>query len=391
MWPDGARAILHVDMDAFYASVEQHDDPSLRGRPVIVGGPKKARGVVSAASYEARRFGVCSAMPLRRAARLCPGGIFVSGRMQRYREVSRRVFRILAEVTPRLEPLSVDEAFLDLTGCERLYDGGPTGAARLLRARIREECGLTASVGVAPNKFVAKIASDLHKPDGLVVALPGHVAEFLAPLKVERMGGIGPRGAEALHALGVRTFGDLAQAPLARLRPAFGAASAHLVALAAGRDARPVATCRALKSISHESTFREDTRDPERLHATLVELADKVAGRLRRQGLKARHVTLKIRYAPFRTLTRSATLPAATGGTGPLLEAAGALLQRRLESESTPVRLLGVQVAGFDVQGRLFAEEGARGKAIDVAVDSIRAKFGTRAVKRGCVLPSKGG
>jgi len=378
-------------MDAFYASIEQHDDPSLRGRAVIVGGPRDARGVVSTASYEARKYGVHSAMPLRRAARLCPQGIFVPGRMQRYREVSRRVFRIFRDAAPRVEPLSVDEAFLDLSGCERLYDDGPVGAARMLRARIREECGLTASVGVAPNKFVAKIASDLHKPDGLVVAFPGRVAAFLAPLKVERMWGIGPRGARALHALGVRTFADLAHTPVARLRPSFGVASAHLIELAAGKDARTVVTSRAPNSISHETTFREDTDDPDALHATLVGLVDRVAARLRRHGLKARHLTLKIRYAPFRTLTRSATLPAPTGGTGPLMEAAKALLEQREAHESTPVRLLGVGASGFDAQGLLFAEEGACGEAVDAAVDRIRAKFGTRAVRRGSVLPSRRG
>jgi DNA polymerase-4 len=384
MWPEGARAILHVDMDAFYASVEQRDNPSLRGKPVIVGGPKDARGVVSACSYEARRFGIHSAMPLRTAARLCPHGVYLPVRMRHYAAVSRQVFQIFDRYSPAVEPLSVDEAFLDLTGCERLF-GGPIAAARALRADIARELDLTASVGVAPNKFVAKIASDLEKPDALVVALPGRVAEFLAPLPVERMWGIGPRGAEALHKLGITTFAQLADAPVGRLQPAFGVGARALVSLARGRDTRPVVTARAPKSVGHETTFPENVRDEAVLHATLVSLTDRVAARLRRHGLKARTVTLKIRYAPFRTLTRRCTLPEGTWATADLLAAALRLFEERTERGAAPVRLLGVSTSGFSAQETLFPAPQAK---VDEAVDRVREKFGTAAVRRGSVLES---
>ncbi|MHC4548110.1 MAG: DNA polymerase IV [Planctomycetota bacterium] len=377
------RTILHVDMDAFYASIEQRDDPALRDRPVIVGGPRDARGVVSAASYEARRFGVRSAMPLRTAARLCPDGVFVPVRMSHYLAVSRQVFGIFEAYSPLVEPLSVDEAFLDLTGCERLF-GGPVAAADALRAEIAAQCRLTASVGVAPNKFVAKIASDLEKPDGLVVV--GDVRAFLAPLPVERMWGIGRRGAEALHSVGVRTFGDLAQVPVARLRPLFGAAAYRLRDLAAGKDARPVVTERAPKSLGHETTFPEDVREKRVLRATLVSLTDRVAARLRRHGLKARCVTLKVRYAPFRTITRRISLEAATCATGPLLDTVLDLLARRTPHPSPPVRLLGVSTSGFSAQTLLFSGPDARQGAVDRAVDAVRERFGAAALKRASVI-----
>jgi len=371
-------------MDAFYASIEQRDRPELKGLPVLVGGPRDARGVVSAASYEARRFGVHSAMPLRVAARLCPHGVFLPVRMERYLEVSRRVFAIFARYSPLVEPLSVDEAFLDLTGCERLF-GGPVEAARALRAEIRARCGLTASVGVAPNKFLAKLASDLEKPDGLVVVPREDVAGFLAPLPVERMWGIGPRGAEALHRLGIRTFGDLAGAPVARLRAEFGAAAAGLQALARGEDGRPVLTGREPKSVGHETTFPEDVTDEETLHATLVSLTDQVAARLRRHGLRARCVTLKLRYAPFETITRRRTLPDPTWLTRPLLEAALGLLAGALRRRA-PVRLIGVSTSSFSGQTTLFPPGGPREEAVDHAVDEVRARFGAAALRRGSVL-----
>ena len=371
-------------MDAFYASVEQRDDPSLRGKPVIVGGPKDARGVVSAASYEARRFGVHSAMPLRTAARLCPQGVYVPVRMARYLEVSRHVFSIFERFSPLVEPLSVDEAFLDLTGCERLF-GGPVEAARALRAAIRGECGLTASVGVAPNKFVAKIASDLRKPDALVVAPPDDLRAFLAPLPVERMWGIGPRGAEAARAAGIRTFADLAAAQPPLLGRLFGAAAPGLRNLALGLDARPVVTSRAPKSLGHETPFPEAVPDRGALQPTPVALVAHVAARLRRHGLRARCLVLKVRYAPFRTITRRRTLPAPCATTAPLLEAARALFHDAFGGE--PVRLLGVSCSHFSGQGVLFGEADARARAMDRAVDAVRDRFGAAAVRRGSVLP----
>jgi len=378
------RVVLHVDMDAFYASVEQHDRPELRGRPVIVGGPRDARGVVTAASYEARRYGVFSAMPLRTAARLCPDGEFVRSRMSRYAEVSRQVFLVFDHYSPLVEPLSVDEAFLDLTGADRLF-GGPVAAARALREEILEACGLTASVGIAPNKFLAKIASDLEKPNGLVVVPADGVEAFLAPLPVERMWGIGPRGARALHGIGVKTFGELARTPVERLRPLFGSAALGLRALAVGQDARPVVTGRAPKSIGHETTFADDVENKEVLRSTLVWLTDRVAARLRRHGLKARCVTLKVRYQPFRTITRRTTLATPTCATGPLLETVLDLYRRRTPRRAPPVRLLGVSTSGFSAQAMLFSDQ-VRQEAVDRAVDDVRQRFGTAAVRRASVI-----
>jgi len=387
-WPAGERAVLHVDMDAFYASVEQRDRPELRGLPVVVGGPKDARGVVSAASYEARAFGVRSAMPLRTAARLCPRAVFVPVRMDRYLEVSRGVFAILDRFSPLVEALSVDEAFLDLTGCERLL-GGPVAAARAIRDAVRAECGLTCSVGVAPNKFVAKIASDLEKPDALVVVPPGAVTAFLAPLPVERMWGVGPRGGGTLRAIGIRTFADLAAADPARLRRAVGAHAGALAALARGSDARPVVPDSSRKSVGAETTFPEDVSDPDALRETLVLLADRVGTRLRRDGLDARCVTLKVRYAPFRTITRRATLEAPASSTGALLGAAWRLFRERTPGAREPVRLLGIAASDFLAQPLLFApREEARARRVDDAVDAVRRRFGTAALGRGSVVAS---
>jgi DNA polymerase-4 len=323
-------------------------------------------------------------MPLRTAARLCPDGVYVRSRMSRYLEVSRQVFSVFDHYSPLVEPLSVDEAFLDLTGAERLF-GGPVEAARALRAEIAKTCGLTASVGVAPNKFLAKIASDLDKPDGLVVVPADGVEAFLAPLPVERMWGIGPRGAKALHGIGIKTFGDLARAPVERLRPLFGGAAYGLRALATGQDARPVVTHRGPKSIGHETTFAEDVRDRDVLHATLVSLTDRVAARLRRHGLKARCITLKVRYQPFRTITRRTTLETPTCATGPLLETVLSLFETKTPRRAPPVRLLGVSTSGFTAQAMLFDDQ-RRQEAVDRAVDEVRERFGTAAVQRASVI-----
>ncbi len=385
-WPAAARAILHVDMDAFYASVEVREEPSLRGKPVIVGGPRDARGVVSAASYEARAHGVHSAMPLRVASRLCPQGVFLPVRMDLYLEVSGLVFGILGRFTPLVEPLSVDAASLDLSGSERLH-GGPVAAARAIRSAVRAETGLTASVGVAPNKFLAKIASDLEKPDALVVVRPERVEPFLAPLPVERMWGVGRRGAEALRRLGISTFAGLVAAGAARLRPLFGAHAEGLVALARGEDSRPVLTERAAKSIGRETTFPEDVADPQVVRSTLVALLDSVATRLRDSGMRARCVTLKVRFAPFRTITRRRTLPSPTSATAPLLRTALGLWEAL--DDPTPVRLVGVAVSDFSGQLVLpGAGESPRQEALDSAVDRVREKFGAAALRRGSVIQS---
>ncbi len=292
-----ARTILHVDMDAFYASVEQRDHPELRGRPVIVGADPRGRGVVSAASYEARRFGVHSAMPIGRAARLCPDGAFVPVDMDKYAAVSREVMAILAEFPPLLEPVSIDEAFLDVTGTEGLSGDGPTVAATI-KARIAASLELTASVGVAANKFVAKVASDLRKPDGLVVVRPGTEADFLAPLPVSRLWGVGRVTAEGLEAMGVTTIGQLAAVPVAYLEARFGSSGRGLHDLSRGLDDRAVEPFAAPKSMGAEETFGRDHRDVERLAATLREQAERVARELREGGYAthgASHRSLGVR------------------------------------------------------------------------------------------------
>jgi DNA polymerase-4 len=293
-------------MDAFYASVEQRDRPELRGRPVIVGADPSGRGVVSAASYEARRFGVHSAMPIGRAARLCPDGAFVPVDMDKYAGVSHEVMAILADYTPLLEPVSIDEAFLDVTGTEGLHGDGPA-VGRAIKARIAASLRLTASVGVAANKFVAKVASDLRKPDGLVVVAAGTEADFLAPLPVSRLWGVGRVTAEGLEAMGLQTIGQLAAVPAELLETRFGPSGRSLQDLAHGRDDRAVEPFALPKSMGAEETFGRDHRDTERLHATLREQAERVARELRAGGYAGRCVTLKLRFADFSTLTRRHT------------------------------------------------------------------------------------
>lgn len=340
------RRIVHVDMDAFFASVEQRDDPSLRGRPVVVGGPPDGRGVVAAASYEARRFGIRSAMPSREAHRRCPDAVFVRPDMARYRQASADVFAVFAEVTDLVEPLSVDEAFLDVT---RNHLGLVHGVevARWLRAEIRARTGLTASAGVAPVKFVAKIASDQHKPDGLTVVPPERVVAFLRPLDIGRLWGVGPKTAARLHALGLRTIGDVADADPASLSRALGDLGRHLHRLALGDDPRPVRPSRVRRSRGAETTFAQDVRDLGALRAALAPLAERVARGLVASGQAARTVTLKVRYADFRTVTRARTLDVPTDRVGDLLAACDALLART-EAGQVPVRLVGVSASGLD-------------------------------------------
>ncbi len=381
--------VLHVDMDAFFASVEQRDDPALRGRPVIVGGIGP-RGVVSAASYEARRFGVRSALPTATARRLCPQGVFLPVRMALYAQVARQIRAVLLSVTPLVEPLSLDEAFLDVRGYEPLL--GPTpDIARHIKERIRAETGLTASVGVAPNKFLAKLASDHGKPDGLVVLPPEQVSDFLAPLPVGRLWGVGARGEQRLHALGVRTIGQLAALPEAVLADHFGKAGRHLWALAHGRDDRPVTPDRDARSISTETTFPEDVGDRAALRAWLLDLVDELAGRLRQAGVRARTVELKLRSADFRTRTRALSLPEATDVTATLWAATLQLFGRSVAGEVLPLRLLGVGASnltrGGPAQGQLFEDaERKRAEALDRTIDAIRGRLGRGAIRRGNLL-----
>src|SRR5919108_3839850 len=370
-------------MDAFYASVEQRDRPELRGRPVVVGADPTGRGVVSACSYEARVFGVRSAMPISRAARLCPEGVFLPVDMHKYVAVSRQVMAILDDFSPLVEPVSVDEAFVDLTGTASLFGAAPEAVTRI-KARIRAETGLTASAGLAPNKFIAKVASELRKPDGLVVVEPGREAEFLAPLAIERLWGVGKATAKDLAALGVATIGQLQRLPRATLVARLCDHGAGLHDLAFGRDDRPVEPWTPPKSIGAERTFERDTTDRTRLDATLRSQAERVARELRAEGLGAARVTLKLRFADFRTLTRSHTGDPTQDGLE-LYRRVAVLLAR--ETLAQPVRLIGVSASTFTAEATgqlgLLETNAVRRERLARALDRITGRFG-----EGTVIPA---
>jgi DNA polymerase-4 len=379
-----SRAIVHVDMDAFYASVEQRDRPELRGRPVIVGADPRGRGVVSAASYEARVYGVRSAMPISRAYRLCPHGVYLPVDMAKYARVSREIMAVLGDFSPLVEPVSVDEAFVDLTGTQTLW-GPPAAAVRRIKSRIREETGLTASAGLAANKFVAKVASDLEKPDGLVVVPAGGEAAFLAPLPIERLWGVGKATAKELADLGVTTIGRLQQLPARALTARLGPHGPDLQALAFGRDNRPVEPFSPPKSMGAEETFERDCRDLARLEETLRGQAERVASELRAEGLAACRVTLKLRWADFRTLTRSHTGDPTQDGLEIYRRAATLLRRERLIQ---PVRLIGVSASTFKPEARgqlpLLDQAAVRREHLARAVDRITGRFG-----RSAILPAR--
>ena len=378
-------------MDAFYAAVEQRDRPELRGKPVIVGADPKGgrgRGVVATASYEARRFGVGSAMPISQAYRLCPQGIYLYPDMGKYAAVSEELMAILRRVSELVEPVSIDEAFLDVTASQRAFGSGEA-IARRLKASISGELGLTASVGVASSKLLAKVASDTRKPDGLVVVTPGGEAAFLARLPVRRLYGIGPRMAERLGALGVATIGELAALAPERLERRLGSHGHDLLKLARGEDERPVVGDPGeAKSLGQEHTFDQDTADPTRVRATLLELADGVARRLRRHRLRARTLTLKYRDETFRTATRATTLPQPTDASNELFAVAGELLER-VHQHRWRVRLLGIYASGFGAGERqleLFAAERPLASAADRVRDSVTRRFGPEALTRASLL-----
>jgi DNA polymerase IV len=386
--PPPARAILHVDLDAFFAAVEQRDRPEIRGRPVVVGGGGPGdRGVVSAASYEARAFGVRSAMPLRTAAALCRDAVFLPVDGRKYDAVSREVMAILRRFTPLVEPVSIDEAFLDVTGSVALFGDGEA-IARQIRAAVSAEVGLTASVGVATTKLVAKVASDLRKPDGLVVVPSGEEAAFLAPLPIARLWGVGPATAGALREFNVATIGDLAALPIDVLVRRFGPHGAGLHERALGVDAETVHAGDPAKSIGHEHTFDVDTSDREVLERTLLGMADGVAARLRSAGLRAHTVTVKVRDSDFRTTTRQKKIDPPTDMTEPIWRAAVELA--RPELRGIRVRLIGVTASGFDEspQLALFGGEDERRRRVVEAADAIRRRWGSRAVTRARLLRS---
>jgi nucleotidyltransferase/DNA polymerase involved in DNA repair len=378
------RTILHVDMDAFFTSVEQRDRPELRGKPVVVGAPPDKRGVVAAASYEARKFGVHSAMPSRTAYRLCPHAVFLRGDHAKYSRESERMMTILRHFTPLVEQVSVDEAYLDVTASLRLFGAGEQ-IAREIKRRVRETTGLTASVGVAPNKFLAKLASDMRKPDGLMVITEAEKLDVLRPLPVGRIAGIGKKTEPVFHELGVHTIGDLQRFPVETLRARFGVWADEMKARAMGEDDRPVEPWSETKSISNETTFEEDVSDETVLKRALRELADEVGRRLRAEGVRARTVQLKLRWSDFTTLTRRTTLPEATDDESRIAAVAIKLLRAELESPRS-VRLVGVggqNLLRAPRQLDLLDRASNQRDALNRVADAVRAKFGAKKLRRG--------
>lgn len=404
--------ILHADLDAFYASVEVLRDPRRAGRPVIVGGTS-SRGVVTSASYEARRFGVSSAMPTSRARRLCPDGIFIQPDFEAYADYSRRVREIFSAFSPVVEPLSLDEAFIDVRGARRLW-GSPIAVAEAVRWAVREGTGLTASVGVASNKFLAKVASGDAKPDGVVWVDPGDVSGFLDPFPIERLWGVGEQTASVLRRLGLKTIGDVARIPVATLERALGSLGLHIARLAAGRDERRVIPGASRRSIGAEETFERDLVVDGEIHRELLRLADRVASRLRAGGTSAQTVTLKVRFSNFTTITRSRTLPHEIDGASGIYQVARGLWRGVRSSgsegpnEAFPtglaglpagipagkrVRLLGVsasKICDWPASMQLSFEPLPSWARADRAVDGIRSRFGQNSLSYGTLLENAG-
>jgi DNA polymerase-4 len=382
------RKIIHIDMDAFYASVEQRDNSSLKGLPVIVGGDAGKRGVVSAASYEARVYGVHSAMPTSQAKGLCPQGIFLPVRMSRYREVSDQIFRILSEYTPLVEPLSLDESFLDVSGSEKLF-GPALDIAREIKRRIYQTTGLTASAGIAPNKFLAKIASDFKKPDGLVEIKPEEVQEFLRDLPISKLWGVGKSTEEVLKEMDILSVGQLAAYPLKAIEKKLGKFGLELAALARGEDDRPVIPHAAAKSISQEETFTPDLRDLRKIKRVLLDQSERVGWELRKQKLKGCTVQLKVRYPDFSLVTRSATLPSPTDLGIEIYQTAIKLLDKT-QARQKKARLLGVGISNLRRHGpeqlSLFDFQRKKVERSTEAVDRILEKFGPQAIKRASLI-----
>lgn len=375
------RWVMHVDMDAFFASVEALDNPQLRGLPVIVGG-QSARGVVSTCSYEARRFGVHSAMPIMQAHKLCPQGVYVQPRMWRYKEVSQQIMQIFHELSPVVEQLSIDEAFLDVSGMELLY-GSPQKVGELAKKRIREEIGITASVGLAPNKFLAKLASDWQKPDGFTVIAHENACAFIAPLPVSKIFGIGKAAQTALLQLGIERIGQLAQADVRVLHKIFGKNAERVQRLACGLDERPVVGESEVKSIGREITFEKDLQGTEQCRRQLLVLSELVGYRLRSKGYYGRTLTLKIKYADFKTITRSLTSESDIVSDEEIYHLAAELLQQINLVKS--VRLLGITVSALTsgVSMALAFAEDERAKKRSNLTDMLKARFGEKIIHRG--------
>lgn len=382
------RTIAHLDMDAFFAAVEQRDNPALKGRPVVVGADPKAgrgRGVVSTCSYEARRYGIHSTMPISAAYRNCPGAVFLPVDMRKYSKVSREMFELLYDFTPDIEPLSIDEAFLDITGSTRLF-GPPLETGAKIKERIKKDLRLTATIGIAPNKMAAKIASAHAKPDGLLEITVENLLPFLRPLPVAKMFGVGEQTQKILITMGIQTIGDLAQIPAASLCERLGVRGQYLWDLANGHDDRIVVPEEEVKSVSHEHTFEEDTGDREQMDSALSVLCEKVSRRLRSDGLKGKTVTLKLRSSDFKTITRDRTLPERTNFFDVIYKTVKSLFDASYAPRKK-YRLIGVRVSNFRqpyVRDSLFGDsDSAKTENIHKAVDMIKDRFGEKGIIRG--------
>jgi DNA polymerase-4 len=385
-----ARRIMHIDLDAFFVSVEQVADPSLKGKPVVVGGRPKGRGVVAAASYEARAFGLHSGMPLVTASRLCPQAIFIQGSFPKYREASRKFMAILADFSPYLEPMGLDEAYLDATGFESLH-GSIKQMAQKIKQRVKQELGINASIGIAGGKIVAKVASEMSKPDGLLEVAEGEEAKFLAPLPIARLPGIGKKTEPKLKSLGIDTI-KLSALPLRALKSHFGASGELLKRFASGLDNREVEPPAAAKSASRETTFAKDIKDPARLESALRYLGERVGADLRQKNKRARCVTLKLRYGDFTTITRRKTLSQSTDSDQVMFETGQKLLKQALSGEKRAVRLIGIGVSELVEAGRqldMMDSSAQRQEQLNRAIDRIRRKYGFTAIQTGRTLKLK--
>ena len=381
--------IIHIDMDAFFASVEVREQPELAGLPVVVGGSASGRGVVAAANYEARKFGVFSAMPMAQALRLCSHLVCLPVNMPLYINVSQHIHEIFYRYTPEIEPLSLDEAFLDVSASAKLF-GTAAEIAQLIKADIKEECHLIASAGVAPNKFVAKIASDINKPDGFLVVEEVEMQDFLDPLPIKRLWGVGKKTEQQLHRYGINTIFDVRNQSPDWLIQNFGKQGDHIFRLAHGQDKREVISDAKAKSISSETTFANDIQDKDVLLATLSQLSEQVAARLRDKNVKGKTVSIKLRFHDFRTITRSKTLSESTFQTMQLWLTVKQLFLEAIQTNTAAIRLIGVSVSGFStddaLQGDLFSQDvdqEIKQDTLDVLSDEINHRFGTSKVHRG--------
>ncbi len=385
------RTIMHIDLDAFFVSVEQASNPELRGKPVVVGGKPGSRGVVATASYEARAFGLHSAMPLSTAVRLCPQAIFIEGNYHHYAEVSKKFMAILADFSPFLEPMGLDEAYMDVTGFESLH-GSIHQMALKIKQRVKDELGIVASIGIATCKVVAKVASDESKPDGLIEVLPGGEANFLAPLAVRKLPGVGKKTEQVLNGIGIRTIGQLAKVPLPALQSHFGVFGDMLYRHANGIDNSPVTPPEEAKSISRETTFEEDTRDIVFLSATLRRQAERVGADLRETGKQAKCVSVKVRYADFTTITRQRTLPQLTDLDQTIFQTGNDLLQKAVADNRLAIRLIGIGVSNLSEQAlqlSLMTDTEQRLEKLNRAIDRIRDKYGFSAIQTGRTIQFK--